>query len=380
MHRQTTAGRDGNARVVQLVDLLGELGPDVPEISRRLGQFKESVRYRYKEKILGRGFAVQAAVDHERLGLKRMMVILDFNKDFGVFAQSILEAMNELCYLVSYARTLPGGQYVVNVSAPLEFFDEIGRFFVSMRDKGMFSRLEILEFDWFRRVPMKADFYDFSTGRWDFDWSGQAPTDFASASYQPSTATKFDQLDLLIIKEMQMDANKSMKEISESLGLSYKKLVWHYVTHVRGRGMIRGYSVNWMGTRYDHRAERALNKKHRYFALELFVKDVSEYETMALRREMDKLPFLWTEAAGRNYFAEFAFPVESMIEGLQLISSATANVKERTQIQIIDQTGASGFTIPYALFDSDRKAWVFDRAGLTAKFESLLIKVKSGTT
>ncbi|HEY6282801.1 MAG TPA: hypothetical protein VIW22_02645, partial [Nitrososphaerales archaeon] len=73
-----------------MVKLLTELGPDVPEISRRLGQFKESVRYRYKEKILNKGFAVQAAVDHERLGLKRVMLVADFSETYKNYAAAIL--------------------------------------------------------------------------------------------------------------------------------------------------------------------------------------------------------------------------------------------------------------------------------------------------
>ena len=78
---------DVNSRTVQLVELLTEVGPDVPEISRRLGQFKESVRYRYKEKILNKGFAVQALVDHEKLGLKRIVAVLDFAGEYKKYGQ-----------------------------------------------------------------------------------------------------------------------------------------------------------------------------------------------------------------------------------------------------------------------------------------------------
>src|SRR3989442_6905891 len=75
---QKESKKDVNTRTAQLVQLLTEIGPDIPEISRRLGQFKESVRYRYKEKIVNRGFAVQAAVDHEKFGLRRVIFVVDF--------------------------------------------------------------------------------------------------------------------------------------------------------------------------------------------------------------------------------------------------------------------------------------------------------------
>ncbi len=47
---QREAQPDSSANIVSLVRLLSDIGPDIAEISRRLGQFKESVRYRYREK------------------------------------------------------------------------------------------------------------------------------------------------------------------------------------------------------------------------------------------------------------------------------------------------------------------------------------------
>jgi hypothetical protein len=375
---QTESRDDASTRTAQLVKLLYELGPDIPEISRRLGQYKESVRYRYKEKILGKGFAVQAAVDHERLGLRRLMLILEFTREFEPFAESILSVMNELCYLVSYAKTFLEGYYLVNVSAPAAYVEDIRRFFLRMQDEGMFSKMEILDFEWSRQVPMKADCYDFDTGRWDFDLS--AERDFGSAIYSPSHPAKFDYVDLLIVKELQMNANRSLKEISERLELNYKKLVWHYSSHVVGRGLIRGYSVNWMGTRYDYKIERALHRKHTYFALVLFAKNVSAMEIMSLRQKIDCLPFLWFEASGKNYFAEFTFPVDHMVEGLEYLSDAIADLKDKTQTFSINQSKATAFTVPYTLFDPREKKWFFDGPGLASRFERLLMRIKNETS
>jgi len=374
---QTESAADVNTRTAQLVRLIGELGPDIPEISRRLGQFKESVRYRYKEKVLGRGFTVQAAVDHEKLGLRRLILVVAFAEEYEKHAQSILAALNQHCYLVSYARTLPEGQYVVNLSVPRDFSDDVRSFFDLMKEKGMFTSVEAFEFDWLRRVPMKPESYDFDTGRWDFDFSDTTP-DFNSAAYSPSGAKKFDYVDLLIIKELQKDANKSMKQISDTLKLNYKKLSWHFATHVAQRRLIGGYSVNWMGTGYDYKIEKVLHRKHRYFALDLLVKDVNPYEAMMLRQRMDKLPFLWAEAAGKDYFAEFAFPLDYIIEGLQYLGTSISEIKPRTQIHAMDQTNALSFSIPYALYDADKRNWVLDKPGLIQRFDELLLKIRRG--
>jgi hypothetical protein len=367
-----------NSRTVQLVRLLTEIGPDIPEISRRLGQFKESVRYRYKEKILSRGFAVQAAVDHQKLGLERVMFIAEVPEPYKNYAQSIFAAMHELCYVVGFTKTLVGGEHIVNMSAPRERMDDIRQFLMGLKEKGLFSSLEVLEFEWHRNTPMKGEFYDFDTGRWDFDWQLESSKDYKSAAYNPSSKNKFDATDLLIIKELQMDANKSLKEIADKLSINYKKLAWHHNSHVLARGLLSGYTVNWMGTRYDYNLEKALHRKHRYFALDLFVRDLNDLELMTLRSALTRIPFLWSEAAGRNYFAEFALPVDNVVEGLQYIGAATQPVKSRVSLYPIDQAEAARFTVPYKLYNPMSKSWTFDGAELDQKFGNLLVQIKNG--
>ena len=372
--------RDVNTRTVQLVKALTEVGPDIPEISKILGQFRESVRYRYKEKILNKGFAVQAAVDHEKLGLRRMVVVLDFAAEYRKYGGSILASMNELCFLVSFARTMPQGLYVADFSVPIGFAESMKKFLLLMKEKGMFLRLDILDLDYYRMVPMKAEFYDFDTGRWDFDWADQSTQGFGAASYTPSTPVRFDQVDLLIVKELQIDANKTLKEISDKIKVNYKKLSWHYITHVQGKRMLRGYSVNWMGTKYDYALERALHRQHRYFALQLIARNLTEFEMIALRSHLDRLPFVWAEAYGKDYEAQLAFPVDSVVEGIQYLTGALASIRDRADIHMIDQTSAARFTIPYNRYDQAGNKWTFDDADLVRRFESLLIQIKEGTS
>ena len=376
---QRESKKDLNTRTAQLVHILTEIGPDIPEIARRLGQFKESVRYRYKEKIIGKGFAVQALVDHERLGLKRIVFVVEFSNDYRPYANSILSAMNELCYVIHFSKTLPEGKYVVNASVPQQHVEGFARFLETLKGKGLFSSLDILSFDWVRLLPMRAEFYDFNSGRWDFDWSTVTTRDYTAASYTPSQTARFDYTDLLILKEMHMDANKSMVEIAEKLKINYKKLAWHFSTHVLGRGLIKSYRVGWMGTRYDYKLEKALHRKHRYLAIDLVVTNVSEYERMDLMAKTNKLPFLWGEACGKHYYAEFAFPVDSINEALQYMEDAISSVKARTTYYIMDLTNALAFTISYQLYDETQKKWMFNESELNSRFDKLILKIKEGS-
>jgi hypothetical protein len=370
--------KDVNLRTAQLVQLLTEVGPDIPEISRKLGQFKESVRYRYKEKILNRGLAVQAAIDHEKLGLRRLVFVVEFAEPFEAYAESILTAMNELCYVVNFVKTLPSGSYVVNASVPNQFAEEYQAFIKELEAKGLFTRVQAYSFEWVRNPPMRAEFYDFDTGRWDFDWSAADKGTTAGAVHAPSSRSKFDMLDLLILKELQIDGNKSMIDIANTLKVNYKKLAWHYSTHVVKRGLTRGYRVNWMGSRYDYKLERALHRQHRYVTVELLVRDTSQIEQIRLREMLNRLPFLWAEAGGRDYYAQLAFPVDVVNEGFQYLGKAVGDLRHKAQYFVIDVTNALGFTISYKLFDTTKKNWTFNRGDLINRFGNMMLKIKEG--
>ena len=359
-----------------MVQLISEIGPDIPEVARRLKQYKESVRYRYKQKILNKGFAVQAAVDHERLGLKRVSCVVEFGEVYRPYADSILSVMSELCYVVYFASTDPEGRFIVDAAVPTEHVEPFVKFIHALSEKGLFSSVDVFRFDWARNPPMQTKYYDFKAGMWDFDWSASAKVDRSLAMYTPSTPESFDYTDLLILKELQKDANKTLTEIATQLGIKYQKLNWHYVAHVKERKLIKSYRMIWMGTRYDFKSEKALHRKHRYLKLVVIVKGISEEERMELMSKTNRLPFLWFEAGGRNYFADFAFPTDMVVEGLGYLRSALEQLRGRYSYYIIDPTNALTFTIPYKLYDEHQGKWLFNAPELLARFDDLLVKIK----
>jgi hypothetical protein len=64
-----------NRELVQMAHCLAEVGPNINEIARRTGQYKETVRYRYHRFFLDKGIALQAAPSYPKLGFKRLIVI-----------------------------------------------------------------------------------------------------------------------------------------------------------------------------------------------------------------------------------------------------------------------------------------------------------------
>jgi DNA-binding Lrp family transcriptional regulator len=359
-----------------MVRAITESGPNIAQISQRLGIPKETLRYWYKGLLNNSGFAVQAIANQEALGLKRMVCIVEFDDQLARHADPILASLNDSAYLVSFARTMPDNLYIVNFGVPESHIEAWTAFMNSLKLSGIFRSLEILEFDWVRVAPMSVNNYDFDSDRWEFDWTNTTKPERNACLYTPSPpSSSFDSVDLAIIQQLQRDGNRTLVEIRSDLKVNYKTLTWHWREHLKAGSLIRGYQVNWAGTRYDFETETPMHRKHRYLPVELILRNLTEAERNEAMGKINSLPFLWLEAVGKNYYCKLLFPIESLAMAMKFIGELLAPVKSKTSWFLMDQSHALGFTIPATLY-SDQTGWTFQPAGMLAKFEELILKIK----
>ncbi len=360
-----------------MVRLISEIGPRVPEISRRLGRHKETVRYWYKE-LMKAGFTVQASPNLEALGLRRIVMIVDFADEFKPHAEAVLAAMHDSCYLHSYAKTLPEGNYIINASVPKQYVSPWMELMRTLRENGLFSFVETFAFEWTREIPMRSESYDFEAGRWDFDWSKRKEQHEVSQPTEPRPEETFDKLDLALTEQLEVDATSSFTEIQKDLKENYKTLNWHYRNHVARRALIKGYRINWAGTYYDRESDHAMHRKHRYAWIELIVRDVSETEKLDLMSKVSELPFAWLESGGKDYHVQLAFPIEVITEAMQFVEELIVPVRNRTKWFLVDQTNSLRFTINAGLYDGATRSWRFQPDEFFASFDKLVVKIKNG--
>jgi hypothetical protein len=372
--------QDTNSKIAQLVKLITKEGPQITQIARELGVHKETARYWYKEKLLKRGYTLTAVPNYERLGLRRVVALAEFSESFRPYADSILTAMSELCYLSSFAKTITEDLYSIQSNVPQEYSGDWIQFMHALKQRGLFSSIQAVPFEWIRVVPMRSEMYDFENDSWQYDWSSKPKMDSGSSDFVPSARGKFDSTDLGLIEQLQIDPNASLLDISEKLQVNYKTLNWHHRNHVWGNGLLKGYLVNWAGTRYDPNVEKALHRRHRYMWIEILVSGITETERMELMAKVNRLPFVWLEAGGRNYFAQIAFPMETMTEGLGFIKEAISPVREKTTWHFMDQTNALRFSMMPKLYDQETKKWVFNQPELLSKFDRLVLEINGMTS
>lgn len=368
---------------VALVNLVTELGPDIAEISRRLKQNRESVRYRYKEKIVKRGFAIKANLDYGALGLRRIVMKLGVAPAYSQKAHEVFEAMSDLCYLVAYAGTMPSELYIVHAGVPAEFTGDFHQFIEGLKEKGIFSSVEFFDCDWFRVVPMRAECFDFDEGIWDFDWSNPPPVDKKAARATISERKQIDEIDLLLVKELWRNSDRSLVDIQAAIkkvngvDVNYKTLGWHYAHHVLGRHLISDYSIAWHGLKYNFTRERTGRlAKHGYLGVSFIVSGTDENEKMALRSRLNRLPFLWSEATGEAYYSQLYFPLEMVNEALDYLKALLRPYGKRAEMFLLDQTEMASFTIGYKLWDERKGHWAFDKANMLTLLERSALKIR----
>jgi DNA-binding Lrp family transcriptional regulator len=369
--------RDINAKTAEFVKMVTELGPDIPLIAEKMGEHKESVRYWFK-KLIKQGIVIQPSINFERLGLARVVAVVDFAKEYEDHAEPILIAMSQLCYVQSFLKTLPDGHYVVHGAVPIE---SVGRWMEMMHrlgEEGLFTSLEFSTYDWARNAPMKSDLYDFEAGRWEFEWSSPAKV-YPEAIEGPSSRAQIDKIDLEIIRQLQRDETKPLSEIQKETGINYKTLSFHHRKHVLGRQMLKGHKVNWIGTSYNPKNDRGYHRRHTYQPIDVMMKDITPSEKATVIGLTNALPFLWWEASGRStYYAQLVFPTETISEAMQYLARVLQPVRDRARWFVVDQKQSLAFGLEPKLYDNESRSWRFNQSEVLPKFEQLLMEIKRG--
>lgn len=351
-----------------------EVGPEIGLVARRMQVFKETLRYRFNKHLLERGFVVQANLDYQKLGLKRLVVIARIAQPFERHADAVMAALNETCYLTEFAETTLEGLRIMQVTVPAQLRDDCVGLYEWLRGIGIFSEVQILPFEEVRNVPMKPEYYDFSNGTWAYDWQGDEVSKVTLAQSAKSDPEKYDISDLLILRELDIDANQTLVGIAKAVGLSHKTVLYHYKSHVLRRGLIRDYRVTWQSTRYGQN-EKALSKRHSYLEVAVLVRGPTDGQRAKLTASLNRVPFLLVEASDPDYYAELFVPVDSYADFLMLLREVTVRTGTRPQVYVLDRSKSLKYAMPCNLYDVERRQWRLNTADFMARFEGLMVNV-----
>lgn len=350
----------------KIVDGILELGPrDISGVSRltNIPYNKAITGYKRMRKKLG--LKIRAAPNTAVLGLRYVGFEVTPHRDYKEVAFTALKSIASLNYLG------------VNANAPQNVFgvlyvprssngDEYLNIFDLLIERGFLTGYSITKFNLSGRYSVRSDYIDWRTGEYVFDWSSLTPREPEPDSFDASEKPMADKIDLLLLKELEFDATRSLREISSAIEnkhgfkISDRLLLYHYSNHLVAHKMFTRYRVflpleDKLGV-YLH-AKVDSNNKDEYLDS---VRRIPYLDRELLSDDGD----CWSDHyLPPSDYGNFLFYVQTRLLPLaREIKIITAHPKSLTS-----------FTIPYELFDEENCEWKHDS---TLDTERVIAKAK----
>ncbi|MEM3404465.1 MAG: hypothetical protein QXJ17_08025 [Nitrososphaeria archaeon] len=345
-----------------IVEAIKKYGPkNVSEIARATGIPTETVRYRIKNQLKDMGIRFHVSINYLKLGLIRSWILLDFSIQSLKNAPEFLDMLAKRGYLTYYAKVIPYGFYIAISTLP---YAAISRY-RDLLDE--FVRLDILkeyrmiDLQYLKHLSLRPEYYDFATRTWSIPWNtidSNLKKDAKSIQIDYSRSP-IDRVDLLILKELQINASQSISSISKKLDIPEKQVRYHYKSHLLGSNIVDGYIIRWQGDK--------LHLSNKYI-LSCFLEfsDLLSSDVPYIHKVLESLPFTWMIALSvdrTKLVSQISVPIAFYHDTLVYLSNKLNIYKEKYKVYNIDYYNAESYTLPYESY-SDNIGWYADIDGL----------------
>jgi DNA-binding Lrp family transcriptional regulator len=333
--------RDADAAIIEAVQRVGPR--NVALLSRMTGLHAETIRYKLKSSYRRSGLRIHAGVDYERLGLRLVWCNLTFESPYSQSAVGLLHKMGEVGHLVYYGRVIPKGHFAVLLALPEGGMNEYEALFGRMKERGMLKHYSTAGSPRSFHYSMNPKYFNFQSMSWEVDWETVARDKPRAPSGSTKDApTAVDLYDLLIIKELQKDAQQHLVSVAKKLQVNSKTLMYHYDNHVRSWGLIRDYEVRWMQD-----IEKSL--AHSVLATNITVPVEDEEAEETVRSTFSKIPFIWTDYTLSDgiYSAWLNVPLADLAATMDYLAKSLPDRSDSIEVSSIKGHDAFFFTIPY---------------------------------
>jgi hypothetical protein len=340
-----------------------EVGADIPEISRRMGLPLETVRYIYKERIINkRRMTVQRELEHDKLGLKHIQFVVTLDPEIEplFYRGSLLSGVWEDVYAKTAYRIIPENQFFLDHLAPPALHTRLKDFYANLEDLGVLKINETYDCNRLIHSRMWVEDYNWDLPGWDFDWSPSSLKPPENIEDPPaSDPVKFDKLDLLMVKDFEVDSDQTVADLAARNSISRPSAFWHFRKHVEAQGVFGKHRIRWLGTTRDSKTGQILQRQS-FVGINFIAKELSSAEMMNVRAHLHSIPYLWSEQVGdTDYNAETFIPSLSLMEAFGFFSKILRPLGTRARIFTVDQSVSSNYSIHPHLFDDESDRWIY---------------------
>jgi len=314
---------------------------------------QETVRYKIKKRFGRLGFRFQAEVDYAKLGLQLHWGTLRFSQPYEGAGPKIFRVLNRVGYLTHFSKVLPQGYYVAIFVLPRGSAEKYSAFLEQLRQQRILAEFSLDELIVERHKPMDPTFFNFRSGRWEVEWERVKAMKASPLVIEKAKPAEIDHLDLLIVKELQIDALRHIAEIARKLNVHPKTLEYHYRTHVLKRKLVPYYRVRWM-------QDITRTLAHSMAITRLTFRGLEPAEYARVQRALSKIPFLWVEEllSDGTYVAMVNVPLTELIATNNYLNQQAPGLGSKVEIGYLNPSESSNFTVPYNMYEDGE--WKFD--------------------
>jgi hypothetical protein len=301
------------------------------------------------------GISIIPIVQVERIGLIRVRASFELEANKIRELKHFFTVLNETAGLRYYSRSSMTRKFDCEFNIPEGTLGVLSTLLEKLEDSQILSGVSLRRVLWKDFPNLKTEYFDYPRGFWDVDYT--------RLSSKPSTTVRnefveaglaFDEKDLLITKELEIDPWSKVTELSKKLDYPARVAGYHLSEHVLGE-IIRSFRIRWIGSQDAW-------SKHSIIGMTLVFRNVSNQIARHIMAVLTGVPFLWSHSRTEHsgYLAEFLIPLQMFTETTQFISGGLEQIGVTPEILLPDWSCSSSYTIPYQLFNQAERSWRFD--------------------
>ncbi|MDH5634384.1 MAG: hypothetical protein OEY30_01010 [Candidatus Bathyarchaeota archaeon] len=359
---------------LKILEGLGIYGPrNITAVARKLNTPEATLRRRLK-RMLSQVF-LRTNVYHTNIGLRKAIV---FANAFQGNENLLYKCLDAHDYLIYMSRSFGAHEGCTAIFAvPTEHSLDFEQFLKQLESKDIAENIQHHWSTCFQTVNMKCDWYDRSSERWVFfwnDWIQEAQTEGTELPFTLIDPLEYrlkaDATDIFILKELELDATISLREIATKLNTTTPSIKYHFDKHIVKRQLLEGFQVIYYP--FDRSTSNGF----------FFMFTFKSLENMAkfARSLLDK-PFALSLGKVFGKPSLFAYIYLPLTEFRKFIDSLGKLVKlgflARYDYVFQDMDMTRRYTIPYKSFRNE--SWFYQQEKYLDRVDDLIAVEKADT-
>ena len=353
---------------VKVLEGLALCGPrNKTRLAAQLNIPRETLRHRISYLRSHFSLYLQGNVYHTNIGLRKAMVFAESKSGYEDFVYRCLKCNDYWLYV---SRCIGAPKCVAIYGIPAGKERQFESFIDGLRELGQVSAVSFFWSTCIHNVNTTSTWFDEASENWVFPWDSWVEEiqtcngDLPYTLKEPdSYVQKADWIDIMILKELEVDCTVQLQEIAKKLNMSKQRVKYHFESHVIEKQMFEGHQIL-----ADHYRGLSPDTYFFIFSFKNF-ENFSKFGCSLLNK-----PFV--RVMGKVYkmnqlFVQIYLPREQLRNFIEVLAKLVrTEFLETYEYMIEDSTQTQRQTISYEYFKDNE--WQYDSEKYLGRVQSVV--------